>query len=325
MLEIEKRAQKDTNPFFGLFAAMTASSAQDVYEAIKDIRERRLFGYQFSLPDLPAWFALYRRPLKALLVSSEYISEFSEAGKDIVALVFAFRKLQKMAKNTPEKLAEIQFTSQDLKEGQDFFNEMRSKLFTEVQEDINDTPFDHQTGIKFRKYLADHELELGFCYLVYIPCIYLYKTFPTDLYQKALNGDVNSLERLVKLDPIMLHDPAIGQKIQALRFKNMNGYEKIIDAAKKPLRYNQKEIKSARKKMKVESAAMIASFAEGIKKPITNQQIRAPFDAYAKDSQGKLGYLEDADLPKSPEALDKALKRHKPDWQKMFQNLDKKK
>ena len=68
--------------------------------------------------------------------------------------------------------------------------------------------------------------------------------------------------------------PIIGQKIQALRFQNTNDYERVIDAAKKPLQYSQKEIKAARKKKKVESAALLASFAEGINKPLTNPKIR---------------------------------------------------
>ncbi len=66
ILNVEKWAQSK-NPVITYFAISLAQVAREKSEALRHIKERKLYGHQFPLPYLPSWFAMYnsRKPVYA--------------------------------------------------------------------------------------------------------------------------------------------------------------------------------------------------------------------------------------------------------------------
>ena len=309
MLEIEKWAQ-DKSLLIALFGPQTAAAARDAHEAFQYVRERRIYNYQFQLPDFPSWYVLYRSPGKVLLPFINLITEFSDFGKDLVSLGFAARKFIKIQKHIPETILELKPTPQEFEEAQIFLKGMLVNSFSDIKDGFSTNTFDTIKIDKFLEFTATKELELGFFFLVFAPCILLYQASPAQLYNDALLGDVDAIVKLLRLDPLLLHEPSIGKKIQEIRLKpSINDYEKILDAARKP-------INITRKKIKASFAALTSSQSKALNQPLTEPQIRALSDAVAQDAEGK---SIDTDLPESPESFAKAIQRHKPQWEHLLQ------
>lgn len=57
---------KDKPFFVALLAPDIVSGSQNMYEAFRYIKDRRVFDHQFPLPDFPSWFKLYRFQGKAV-------------------------------------------------------------------------------------------------------------------------------------------------------------------------------------------------------------------------------------------------------------------
>jgi len=314
MLAIEKWAQ-EKSLLIALFGPQTAAAAREAHEAFRQIRERRIYSHQFKLPDFPSWFALYSSPGKVLLPFINLVTEFSDLGRDLVSLGFAARKLNKRQKHIHGNILELKPTPQEFEEAHVFLKGMLANSFSEIKDGFSSTTFDTEKRNKFIELTAKNDLELGFLFLVFAPCTLLYQTSPAQLYNDALLGDVDAIVKLLRLDPLLLHEPSIGKNIQEIRLKHrINDYEKILDAARKPLNITRKKIKTS-------FAALTSSQSIALNQPLTEKQIRALSDAVAQDAEGK---SIDTDLPESPESFAKAIQRHKPQWEHLLQ-LDKNK
>ena len=304
MLEIEKWAQ-DKSILIALFGPQTAAAARDAHEALQHIRERRVYSYKFPLPDFPSWYALYSSPIKALLPFISFIAEFSDFGRDLLSLGFAARKINKIHKRNSGTILELKPSPQELKEAHIFLQGMLSNSFSDIKDDFSAIPYDTETKGRFLEFAGQNELELGFFFLVFAPCLLLYQTTPAQLFNNAQLGDVDAIIKLLRIDPLLLHEHSIGCRIQEIRLKpSINDYERILDAARKPLNITRKKIKAS-------FAALTSSQSKAINQPLTEPQLRDLCDKVAQDADGN---SIDTDLPESPEAFAKAIQRNKPQW-----------
>jgi len=139
MLEIEKWAQNKSN-LIALLAPPTAAMALSAPEAFQHIRERRIYGYQFSLPDYSSWFALYRSPGKAVFTYLEFISEISELGNGLLMLLFALRQIYTANKRNTVQSYKQQFSQIELDESLVFWKTLLGNSFTSIGNDISETP-----------------------------------------------------------------------------------------------------------------------------------------------------------------------------------------
>jgi hypothetical protein len=188
-------------------------------------------------------------------------------------------------------------------------------MLTEIKDDLEPQPLEPEYVTNFFDFIKDYEQELSFFFCVCAPCLLIHQISPYRLYRNAASGNVDAIEKLLKIDPLMLHDPTIGQHIQALRFSNRtNDYERLIAATLKLAVMNHREIEAARNRSKVEIAAFISEFCQALGLPVTPPQITALFNAYAKD-KGVDDY--DPDLP-FDESFNKAIKRHSLRWHNLF-------
>ena len=316
MLGVEKWAQ-GKNPAIAYLAITHALSARTHCDALQHIKERRIHDYQFPLPDLASWFALYRSN-KPLLVYKRLLSQFPALDEQI-DLLGGFRTAEKAFANDPNLV--INVPSQDLQEGWEMWQGMCAKTYEEIKEQIaKHEPAETQNI--FKDALLRDQLILGFYFLVYFPCLRFYEVTPANLYEKAITGDLSAIELLLKLDPLLLHDPAIGFQIQTLRLSGKtNNYELVLGAVLKNPMINYKSMKKERRSIKSDYGAQIYVLAKAFKNPLEAPQIRGLFDALSEDLDGT---YQDDDIT-SNEGFDKTIKTKAAVWQKKFQKPEKQK
>jgi len=319
MTHVEKWAI-NKHPLIVFFALQLSMVARIRCEALQHIKERRVYGYQFPLPDFPSWFALYQSPTKVLLAYKNFIMTLaSDADKESIALFLGFRHVNKSIKRNPEKPITLDLSPEGIKSAMEYAVHLSANAITEVKEEAAATPPDPALKKAFLEVMAKDELTLGYYFLVYIPCLIYYEQSPAELYRKALKRNVAALEKLLKVDPLLLHDPAIGMQIQTLRMKGkLNDYEKLLDAVKKFPSKTYNDISESRKSVKSEYGALIASFALAAKRPLKTPEIRGLYDALARDLEDT---LDDTDI-KSPSGFDKTVKTKTLATQKKYQKSE---
>jgi hypothetical protein len=329
MTAVKKWAED--KPFLIAFIApQIAASARDIHQLFEGLKEGRFWTLQFTIPEFHSWFELYRSPTSVYDFLIKLMNDFSTFGKDLVN--FAGAKLQELGGMTnPDDIAK--FFKNLIAPGMsderlDDSNEMLKKSFIDVNEDLSGTPIDPDLKGKFLLFITG-SIEAFFFLSVFVPCWLLYRTTPDQLYKKALKGNIDAIEKLLRLDPILIHEHSIGEQVQALRFSGeIDLFEKII---KSPA--NAPKGKTTREKQKMVFAGLISAMSiiiadlsrcltESTEQPLTEPDIRALFDAVCQDSTND-PHAIDTDLPESPETFYKALYRERNIWLKMLKQ-DKK-
>lgn len=320
MLNVEKWAQ-GKNPVIAYLAINHALVAREKSEALRHIKDRCVYGHTFSLPDLHAWFAMYtsKRPL---LAYKRLISNISELTNEQIKLFSAYKHLDKIIKNDLNSLRDVIITRQEIEESLKYWQEMCAKTFEEIKEDIASIPLKSEIQDKLSNAHVKDELALGFYYLVYVPCQLFYETSPANIYRKALSRDVSAIQKLLKLDPLILHDAAIGFQIQSVRlYGKSNDYDDILAAIIKSPKINYKQLADERRSIKSDHGAQILALAKACKNPLDAPQIRDLFDKLAHDYDDS---LIDTDI-KNPAGFDKSIRTKAAAWQKQFQQPEKQK
>lgn len=298
-------------PFiFALLAPQLAITARDIHEAFQFTKQRRIMKHQFPLPNLPAWFALYRSHRKPLNFLRTLFTDFSKYGSKSIEFGEAvFEGVRQLARSNHKR---IPVPSPDkMEQIKPVMDNMLAESFQEIKDDISPPPVDPAIKAKMLALLQSMSLESSFFVLVTVPCWLVYRTSPTRLYHKARQGDFTSLEKLLNLDPLMLHDPAIGKKIQELRLKNKNTkYEKLLEA---PLKDHHLNVTSLQ--MKYAIGGLLSAFAAVLKLKLSAPDIQRLFDAVAKDFDG---HLSDHELPVG-DSFARTIYRYRQEWLKVFQ------
>lgn len=308
MLHVEKWAA-GRSFLIAFVGPQAAATAQDISESFAQIKSRRLFGHQFPLPPLPAWFPIYRshhymeRFLKAMF------SQFSPFGPETVEFTDTFMKeLRKRGRN---KIAppQVQTSAEDLLAAKAYLQNILTTALQELSADFSEAPVDPSEREAFLQFWKDYELEMSFFMLVHIPCWLLYKTSPTRLYRKARSGDTKALNKLLRLDALMIHDPSIGRAIQRLRYQGKKAaYRKCLEA---PLLAPQGKI--SQKRMKYVLAGFLSSLAHLTKQRLTEREIRDLFHDANRDIS-KDTHSFDLDVLVNPSTFAKAVERERKSW-----------
>lgn len=321
MLKTEKWAQLK-NPVVAYLAINHALIAREKSAALRTIRERCLYGYQFPLPDLQSWFSMYQSRLP-LLAYKNFISISPEKQlTNKLVLMRAFRWFDRQIKKNPERFKNVERTPEEIEKSLQLWRNFCSETYDEIREEVAGVTLDSETRERIILSLQTHELQLGFYFLVYTPCQLFYGTSPSVLYRNALTGNISAIEDLLKLDPLTLHDPAIGYQIQSVRLHGkINDYEQILAAINKRPTINYKQLSDERKSIKSDHAAQILVLAKSIKEPLEVPQIRELYDALAQDLDGT---LIDTDIRK-PEGFDKTVRTKAATWQKSLPTPEKQK
>jgi len=302
-----ERWAKDKHLLIALLAPQMAAFARELPDIFRNLKKHQLFNSKASLPHLPSWYALYRNHQRYCEPFFKMILESSEFSRQLASLGVSLHEwTQQKDETTTRSVSE-----DDLREGRIFLHNLTSLSFAELRDDFEDRALDYNTAAVVQQHIKQFGMELSFMFLVFTPCFVLYKTTPTALYRKARLGDKDEIDKLLRLDPLMLHDPAIGRQIQKFRlFGRQTTYQNLIDAPLKPIK-----AKLTNNKIKTSMATLISMIAEALKQPLTSTEIRNLFNAIAKDADK---HDEDSAMPSNPETLGKAIQRKRSTWQPLL-------
>ena len=307
MLTIEKWAQ-DKPAFIALVAPQIAAFARDIPDIVKHQKKHRLFQHTFPVPDLLDWFTLYRSHHRYLKPFGGMIFDASPFGKQLLTFGYTLSELPKHL----DDLKGQTITPEMITEGRQYLNDLLRMSFDDLANGFNDSPLSPDVREAVQKYKDDHETELIFLLLIAFPCWLLYKEWPSTLYRRAMKGDINAIHKLLRLDPITLHDPAIGKHIQDIRINGRQSvYEELLSAPLKPVK-----VKLTSRTLKDMLAGLISLLADTLKQPLTSTEIRDLLDAVAQDAEK---WDIDTSLPESQEAYTKVIQRNRPEWKPLLQ------
>ncbi len=307
MLAVEKWA-KDKHPILAFIAPQLVVSTRDIHLDLYNLREQSISTNKLPLPPLPSWFAMYRSHRKSLNFIKTLFSESSVFSKETIEFGEAAIEAVRMRSNGMNVKPEHPPTAEDMEQVNNRVDKMLSESFRDIKDDFDKAPLASEIKENNLKLLSEMELEAKFLQRVLIPCWTLYRMHPTRLYRKARLGDLGALEKLLRLDPLMLHDPAIDKHIKTFHLRNkINAYKTLVDA---PLKRPKAKINS--KKMKYTFAGLISAMSILIKSPLEEPDIRALFNAVAKDADG---IRKDSDLENiSQDAFYRAIERDRKFW-----------
>jgi hypothetical protein len=302
-----ERWAKDKHPMIALLAPQMASFARDLPDIFRNLKKHQLFDSKAKLPHLPSWYALYRNHKRYCEPFAKMLVESSEFAQQLITLGVALQTLSERQDDLPTQT----FTEDDLREGRLFWHNLKASSFAELRSEFEDRKLDYKTTATIQQYIKQFEMELSFVFLVFVPCFMLYQTSPGQLYHKALLGDKNAIDMLLRLDPFMLHDPSIGKQMQKIRlFGRQTTYQNLVEAPLKPIK-----AKITNNKIKTSMATLISMIAEALKQPLTSADIRELFDAIAQDADK---HDEDSAIPRSSDTLGKAIQRKRATWQPLL-------
>ena len=148
--------------------------------------------------------------------------------------------------------------------------------------------------------------EIRFFVTVVLPCFLVYREHPTRMMHLARLGDEVALERLLRIDKYVLHEPRIrNHVVESAYARSPRRFTRLVRAIG-----GRAEGKMDDRTMKVRLASAITKPLAAMKIEINEPQVRGSFDLAAKVQ----GRGVDKDLPPSPESLSKALQRERKLW-----------
>lgn len=310
MKELQKWS-KDKPYLVAIFAGQIISTVQDMAEEFKTIKLRRFASQKFPLPHLPSWFAMYRSHKKTV----QQIKDIWTAAYGRNFVQFFSELLEELQERKTQRKPLPSLSPEEVKDSIDLLQTMLFASEQALEDEFNQVPVKQAATRRMRKLIEKNPLELSFYLFVATPCWALYRTSPTLLYRKARQGDFDSLEKLLRLDQLMLHDPTIGKQIISYRFNHSSSkYRKLLDAATKAPKGS-----GSLKNILLSQVGLLSATSHLTVKPLTPQDLFELVEAFDHDSRGKLF----DNLPKTPDALARALTPDRNLWRQVLHS-DKK-
>jgi hypothetical protein len=151
--------------------------------------------------------------------------------------------------------------------------------------------------------------EIIFYLRLWIPCFLIYRIYPPRLLWKARKGDKDAIEKLFRLDKLIIHDPKIKEILnKEQNDDNENKFNSMIKAIQRA-----PKLRPEIQKVKYSLAGLISISSIALGQKLAAVEIHRLFDAIARDTN-KENIIDD-DLAVSPETFEKAIQRYRKLWQ----------
>lgn len=294
--------KSNSNPKIIHMLAMTlAALAEPISDYLQHIKDPSGIFNQLPVPDLKVWLEMYRKPSRLKKMNRAMIVNLQEAEKmakefqnNILAGVKELNITDEQMNEIKEGLDKIGF---DVLSNMDEVNKKKYKsLPKKLHAELDRTKKEYMFS------LGDVTTEQIFFIKVFMPCFLMYKTYPIKLFRKARLGDIDALEKLVRLDDSIILDKRISKIYHSSSTKRS-----VKERLNNSLASGPKE-KVDRKKVKMSLGGLISFYSEKLGKRINEREIRHCFDEIAKQKgNGDI----DVDIPESPEAFAKAIQRER--------------
>lgn len=123
-----------------------------------------------------------------------------------------------------------------------------------------------------------------FYFRVWLPCWILYREYPPRLLRRARGGDLDALEKLLRLDKTVIHDPRIAERVHQLTHAGAKrDRDQILDAIQ-----GKPKGRLDAKGMRYGVAGLISQLAIVFHTRVTASEIAALFDAIERVRTGQL-------------------------------------
>ena len=273
------------------------------------------YGRVAKLNKISDWIYFYKQRRKLVKIFLEQLRTFGESPAKLADFIeftlFIHRERQKISDDEIHKFFE-EITDQERKELQE--------LSENVQESVHEFAKEYETfstteGSEIDSKLLNNSLsmpEIIFLLYVWLPCWFLYGTLPAFLLRKARLGDPKSIDRLLRLNKMALHDPKLSEKFHQIEHDHPYQFKDIAKALLKGPKVHLK-----RRQVKITLAGFLSKIALHYEiwlgyPVLTVPEIEELFHAYARDHGNKDG---DPDLyGYTPESFFKAIQRARDFW-----------
>ena len=305
---------KDKSPLIEMASFLVVTSCEPFRELLEKIKDgERIEGY-IELPPVKEWLNLYRNHRK---IYDGVASIFVQLNDETATMANFYEEVQAgfhmMKQITTSELNDIlnELTQEDRKE---LFNTAKHRL-KEVNDFILNNIVDDDEEVdapsddeKRRIRKLRNKPEMIFFMRVWAPCFLLYGEYPTYLFRKARQGNLDGLEKLLRLDKSVIYDTKIMEIYQkATVSKNRETMTLITKALQ-----NTPKGKIDIQKIKYLFGGFLSVISIALGQKLTAAEIHRLFDAVARDMTDE---IVDPDLIASPETFEKAIQRARTFWQ----------
>ena len=292
----------------------------DFHEEMRQSKLHRLSNTKFSQPDLADWHKMYRSSRKTFqfvkLIWEVFVGELAECGAQVI------QESKKLRNADNATLQSLTPTPEEWTEILSFLREFTDASFAAYEEELVDQPLDPSDQEALKRLLGEYPLEASFFLFVTVPCWLLYRMPPAFLYRKArqnpqqdIKASLDALDKLLRLDPLMLHDISIGKRITWYRFNSTpSKYRKLISATT-----TQPSGASSRKNILLSLTGFLSAVSQHTQKPLTSFDIIELIEAMDQDAKRNFA----KNFPEDQGAVTRALQPDRNLWRKILKT-DKK-
>ena len=273
-------------------ALMTTAFANEYYELSESVHEGKRLEGDIPLPSIRTWLKLYRNPKRIWKgLFDAFGMHNSDTGKSEIIRAEIIRMI---SGNKEKRSEESNAVIEELKEAA--INDFTSEVKEEERKE-------------FLKNLT--KPEMIFFIRVFAPCFTLYKTYPIELLKKAISGDDNALEQIIRLDKSVIFEPKISKIIHEAQVLRAKARMTMI---KKAFINQPKAIKM--ETIKFHLGGLISFFSILLKQKIAAVDIRNLYDAIANDMGIDAVDPDFEDM--TPETFAKDIQDARKMWQKII-------
>ena len=284
-------------PALVAFAMGAVTSADELVDLMRSLRAPEGLPPKLpSPPDVSIWLALYRDHRRLYNCLGGLVGLSAEDHGDAMDWLDGMRELDR-----PDKAALLlESLNDDPHAVADAMDTLRNDFNAALIEEFTDNvSTDLADDAAMRSMVGTPEYQ--FLLRVWMPCRIEYRTYPGLLLRRARLGEIDALEKLLRLDKAVIHDPRIANEIhQAFHTRGRKRFDRLAKAIS-----GRVLGQTSKAKVKRGLAGMIGDFAQRIKHPLTEPDIRRLFDIVARQR----GHLRDQHLPARSETLAQSMRR----------------
>lgn len=295
-----------------LLAAMSAElafMAEQAYGLMMALRHSSEFRSAFRIENPQAWLTLYRRHR---FIEMTFIREhlgmcesFTPPGlmRDALGTYAETGKVPVCSVPQECVIEQLEAVERTLSDG----------IWRNIEDDLRRrrTESDEQRLEEWRNLSSQ---ESTFWLRVMLPCWLEYGMSAAQLLREARHGDIQAIDRILRLDECALQDPRIMLHFSEAKRNPAKGRFKRMHAAIG----NLPERKLTPKNAKECVGAFISRFSENLGARVSGPDIRRLYDAIAQDVHGTQIDLDFAD--EDPESFSRMIRRHRPFWEPLFKS-----
>ena len=290
---------KDKPPLLGIMALQYVSSAEALFTILKSFQKGDYLEELKTTISAEEWISFYTqsRHIKNYIIETfKGFGGLASFGAEIFEMLSVIEDGD--AKNELNSLT----PAEEIKINEFWQHIMQSNL-NDIQSDI-DGAMDQHLEEKLRSSFKDPEMV--FFVRIFLPCWFIYRENHTKLFRKARNGNLDALDKLLRIDKKLIFD----NRIKELYIRSENSFNKAVYRTINDALSKRVKPKITLRKVKDRIAGFIAYYSELFGYQLTAPEIQKLFNDLVEDFD-KSEFIDDEDLPQTPQSYSKVIQRQK--------------